>query len=459
MPQILIADDEESVAKGIALVLQEYQPETALNKKDAIRILNDFAIDLLISDLYFPELEDGLSLIREAKEISPRTFIVVLTGYGSIDTAVQAIKAGADDYLLKGIPSNELKLKIEGYLKIADERKQLDQLRSLTEAITELHPEYELVGKSEVIQGVKNKIERASREPNVNVLIIGETGTGKEVCARMIHNLSPRKEFPFLAIDCPSIPENLFESELFGYEKGAFTDARQRKIGKIELAHQGTLFLDEIGDLPLNLQPKLLRFLETGEFYRLGGTRPIRLDTRILASTNQNLEEFIKVGKFRADLYYRLKIFTIEMPRLRDRREDIELLVEYFMKRFDTRGKKKHLITKKLINALNEYPWPGNVRELKNIIECLLMTESEEEIIKMLTKETGSSRIYPTSYVGQTLSLAYKKARKQALQEFEREYFTQLLQQENWNITEAAKKVGISREELHRKIKRLGLRR
>ncbi|MGB9721927.1 MAG: sigma-54-dependent transcriptional regulator [bacterium] len=385
MPQILIADDEKSVLEGLALVLKGYNPETALNKEQAIKILKEYAIDLLVCDLYFPNLEDGIFLIKEAKEISPDTFIVVLTGYGSIETAVQAIKSGADDYLVKGIAPEELKIKIEGYIKIAKERQQLSHLRAVTESMSEQKLGYELIGESPAMIALKKKIEKAGKESRANVLITGETGSGKEVCARMIHFYSPCKNYPFLAIDCPSIPDNLFESELFGYEKGAFTDAKQRKLGKVELAHQGTLFLDEIGDLPLMLQSKLLRFLETEEFYRLGGTRPVKVDTRIIASTNQNIEELIKNGKFREDLYFRLKLFVIEMPPLRERKEDIPLLAKYFMDIFDPLKKKHHLLSRDLLDNFQRHNWPGNVRELKNIIEYLVMTESTEEVIRMIT--------------------------------------------------------------------------
>jgi len=273
--------------------------------------------------------------------------------------------------------------------------------------------------------------------------------------------LSPRNTYPFLAIDCPSIPENLFESELFGYEKGAFTDAKQRKQGKIELAHKGTLFLDEIGDLPLMLQPKLLRFLETGEFYRLGGTRPVSVDTRIIASTNQNPEGLIREKKFRDDLYYRLKVFLIEIPPLRDRKEDIPLLAEYFMNLYDPQEKKHHLLSQKLLDAFMIYDWPGNVRELKNIIEYLLSTESEDDVIRILNPKA----MHLEKYIGagfvpfRDVSFAYKQAKKLALERFEREYFSQVLKEEDWNITRAAKKIGISREELHRKIKRLGIKK
>ncbi len=466
MSRILIADDEKSIVDGLSLVLKDYQPETALNKVQAKKILNESTIDLLICDLYFPDIEDGLSLIKETKEISPDTFIVVFTGYGSIETAVQAIKAGADDYLTKNISPEELKLKIARFLEFARERRQLDHFRTLTQAISETASKYELIGKSAIMMEIKKKIERAGREGQVSVLLTGETGTGKEVCTRIIHNLSSRRNQPFLAIDCPTIPENLFESELFGYEKGAFTDARQRKIGKIELAHQGTLFLDEIADLPLNLQPKLLRFLETGEFFRLGGTRSIRVDTRIIASTNQNLEELIKAKKFREDLYFRLKVFVIELPPLRERKEDIPLLTEYFLGILDPLGKKRGLFSDRILNSLNQYHWPGNIRELRNIIEYLLITGNEEEIMRILSKNFSSGHIRSTTDI-QSIpdhlpitigSLAYKEAKRQALKEFERLYITQILEQENYNITRAAQKMGISREELHRKIKRLGIK-
>jgi len=480
MPKILIADDEQSVLNGLSLVLKDYQILTALSKDEALKILKEYDIDLLLSDLYFPSLDDGLYLIKEAKGISPETYIVVLTGYESIETAVQAIKSGADDYLTKKIPPEELKIKIERFIKIAEEQRQLFRLKELTTSILETKPGVELIGKSPLIQKIKEKIETAAREPKASVLITGETGTGKEICARIIHNLSPRNLYPFLAIDCPSIPENLFESELFGYEKGAFTDAKQRKQGKIELAHKGTLFLDEIGDLPLMLQPKLLRFLETGEFYRLGGTRPVSVDTRIIASTNQNLEGLIREKKFRDDLYYRLKVFLIEMPPLKDRKEDIPLLVEYFMNLYDPQRKKHHLLSQKLLDAFQIYNWPGNVRELKNIIEYLLMTQSENEVMRILNPKTipsiergvyhPESATLPGGFSGskdvgtglvpvRDVGLAYKQARKLALERFEREYFSRVLKEEDWNITRAAKKIGISREELHRKIKHLGIKK
>ncbi|MCX7995556.1 MAG: sigma-54 dependent transcriptional regulator [candidate division WOR-3 bacterium] len=463
MSIILIADDEKVVVDGLALVLKEYQPELATTKDQAIKILKEYTIDLLLCDLFFPNLEDGLSLIKTTKEISPETFIVAFTAHGSIETAVQAVKSGADDFLTKGISTEELKIKIANFLKIAQERKQLEQFKGFTRVLSETSPGFELIGNTPVMQKIKDRIKTAGKEGKVNVLITGETGTGKEVCAKMIHSLSPRNQFPFLPLDCPSIPENLFESELFGYEKGAFTDAKQRKIGKLELAHKGTLFLDEIADLPLNLQPKLLRFLETGEFFRLGGTRPINVDTRIVASTNQDLEELVKAKKFREDLFYRLKVFVIELPPLRERKEDIPILVDFFFKTLDPLGKKFHKISSRLMAALIDYHWPGNIRELRNMIECYLITESENEILKMLTRTKSGGQISSASNAGKEFAFVqstnYKQARKSIIQKFEKDFILQILQQEDWNITRTAQKIGISREELHRKIKRLGIKK
>lgn len=452
MPTILIADDEPAICKAMELILKEYRVESAFNKKEAIKTLRDFSIDLLICDLHFPEIEDGLSLIKATKELSPETFIVVLTGHGSIESAVQAIKEGADDYLVKGISNEELKLKIETYLKLANERLKLGQMRALTQVMSEQKGDIQLIGESPAMLEVRAKVERAGKESRMSVLISGETGTGKEVVARMIHSLGPSAKYPFLPIDCPSIPENLFESELFGYEKGAFTDAKARKLGKIELAGGGTLYLDEIADLPLMLQPKLLRFLETGEFFRLGGTMTIKVDTRVIASTNQNLEELVKSGKFREDLYYRLKVFVITLPPLRERREDIPILVEHFLNIFDPQKKKRHLITEELIDAFTQYHWPGNVRELRNTIESLLVAENREELLKIL-HISFPQRFHPG------FSMSYKAAKQEALKNFEIQYFKTVLQEEDWNITKAAKRVGISREELQRKIKRFGMKR
>jgi two-component system nitrogen regulation response regulator NtrX len=470
MSHILIADDERTVVEGLSLVLREHSPKTALTKGEAMACLREYPVDLAICDLFFPEFEDGLSLIREAKSLSPETYIVVLTGHGSIETAVQAIKAGADDYLEKIVPNEELKLKVEGFLKIARERKELGQLKALTEAYIEAGPDSQLIGRSPLIQEVMRKIKKAAGESKASVLLLGETGTGKEVAARMIHALSPRKQNPFLALDCPALPETLFESEIFGYEKGAFTDARQRKLGKVELAASGTLFLDEIGDLPLALQSKLLRFLETNEFYRLGGVRPILVDTRIIAATNQSLDGLIAKGKFREDLYYRLKVFVIEMPPLRQTKEDIPLLIGHFAKRFDPHERKRHLFTERVKQVFMEHSWPGNVRELRNMVECLLMTEDEEDVLRMLQGFSpplaGEGRVResqsppaPSSACCPDPGLPYKEAKVAALERFERDYLRQVLEAESWNITRTAQRIGIAREELHRKIKRLGLRR
>jgi len=468
MSHILIADDERTVVEGLTLVLREHSPKKALTKGEAMACFKEQPVDLAICDLFFPELEDGLSLIREAKSLSPETYLVVLTGHGSIETAVQAVKAGADDYLEKTVPNEELKLKVEGFLKIARERRELSQLKALTEAYAEGGPGSQLIGRSLSILEVVQKVKKAAGESKASVLLLGETGTGKEVAARMIHALSPRKQSPFLAVDCPSLPETLFESELFGYEKGAFTDARQRKLGKVELAASGTLFLDEIGDLPLALQPKLLRFLETGEFFRLGGIRPLTLDTRIIAATNQSLERLIEKGKFREDLYYRLKVFVIEMSPLRQRQEDTTLLVEHFAKRFDPHGRKRHLLTERVKQVFMEHVWPGNVRELRNMVECLLLTEDEEDVLRMLKRGGSgppgphadlSGPQQPKQDCGAPVALPYREAKEAALQAFERDYLRQVLEGEKWNITRAAQRVGIAREELHRKIKRLGLKR
>jgi len=342
--------------------------------------------------------------------------------------------------LSKELPPDELRMRIKKYLEAKDGKVRLKKLEAENILLKqEIYQTSQLLGKSHAMQDVQKKIDAAARDNESTVLIEGGSGTGKELAAREIHRRSERADFPIVAIDCPSLPKDLFESELFGHEKGAFTDAKSRKIGRIELAHQGTLFLDEIVDLPLLLQAKFLRFLETSEFYRVGGIKPVRVNTRIIAATNKDLWEKIKKGEFREDLFFRLQVIVLRMPELKDIKEDIPMLASYFLEELSQRKGTILQLTQSQIEQLLSYDWPGNVRELKNAMASFSVLE---ELPVFQKEKVGGDK-------------PYKVARRESIEAFEREYFKEALARNQRNITQTAREIGISREELSRKIKKL----
>jgi len=382
----------------------------------------------------------GLSLVSDARELNEDMYIVVVTGFASIETAIEAIKFGADDYISKEFTPDSLRLSIAKFLEAKENKKKLKKLEAENIILREIsRGSTSLIGNSPIMKEIKKKIDIIGKDNESTVVILGKSGTGKELAANEIHNSSDRNKFSFIPIDCPTIPKDLFEAELFGYERGGFTDAKARKLGRIELADRGTLFLDEIGDLPLAMQAKLLRFLETSEFYRIGGTKPIKVDVRVLSSTNRDLAQLVKDGLFREDLYYRLQVVVITMPELKERDGDIELLAQYFLNKNNLRKGKNLKLCINDIKKMVLHSWPGNVRELKNNIESFSVLG--ELPLKIEKKTKGN----------------FKEAKHELIQDFEIEYFKKALLENSNNITQTAKKIGISREELSRKVKKLNL--
>lgn len=440
---ILICDDEESQRSLLAGFLRNkgYSVTTVGSGMEAIDIAHKKGFDLAILDLKMPEI-DGIETMQRLKEIDPQTYFIILTGFGTVESAVKAMKLGAYDYLNKPINLEELEILIN---RIKEEQIIHQEIEELKKEATEGINFDSFIATSSKMKEIIGLIPRISRADSP-VLILGESGTGKELVARLIHNTSLRKDSRFVAISCAALPETLIESELFGYERGAFSGAEKRKLGKFEMADGGTLFLDEIGDLPVTVQVKLLRVLEEFTFERLGSNIPIKVDVRLICATNQNLKKKIGEGTFREDLYYRLNVITIRLPPLRERREDIKPLALYFLKKFSEKGNKKiEGISKEALNRLVRYDWPGNVRELENTIERAVVLCRGEWI--------------------ETKDLPFESEERQdeysieKLNEVEREHIKKILNKTNWNLSETAQKLGIHRNTLRLKIKEYGIKK
>ncbi|MFH1984033.1 MAG: sigma-54 dependent transcriptional regulator [Pseudomonadota bacterium] len=375
MANILVIDDEPIIRDNLQRILTEedYQVTTVANGTGALSLLAeaDFAVALL--DLNLPDMH-GIDVLKKAHEIDPNLLVIIVTGYASVESAVAALKLGAYDYIKKPFKADVIKL----IIRLALEAQQLKQQVGLLKRRLNLPGKLDMVAESAAMQQVLNQVTEVARHDSATVLITGESGTGKEVVAQSIHTLSPRKERPFLEINCATLPENLLESELFGHEKGAFTDAKQRKKGLFEAAEGGTVFLDEIGEIPMILQAKLLGVLERRRFRRLGGNRDITTDVRIIAATNIDPLEAIRNKRFREDLYYRLNVFPIHVPPLKGRPEDILALAQVFLAQFSRQFNKHFMdISDTAADLLIRYSWPGNVRELRNVIERICIMHSE----------------------------------------------------------------------------------
>ena len=439
--RILIVDDEPSVLLETAASLKRhYDPVTAPSAEEAERILSSQRVDLLLTDLKLPG-KDGLALLEASKAANPDLPVVVMSGHGSIEEAVKAIRLGAADFVEKPFGPDRLHLTIERALEIRALQRENERLRALSGASDEM------IGKSGSLEQIRAEIGKVART-DAKVLVTGESGTGKELVARAIHKGSARARGPFEKLNCAALPKDLVESELFGYEKGAFTGATQMKRGRLEAAHGGTLFLDEVGDMSLETQAKFLRAIETGEIERLGATRTISVDTRIVAATNKDLPAEIQAGRFREDLFYRLNVVPIHLPALRQRREDIPPLVAHFVARLGSEhGRPPRSFSKEAVERLTQYSWPGNIRELRNLIErILIMTDGDivgaGEVEEALPENADEE---PPSDI--------KAARDKA----ERDTILSMLKQCEWNVTEASRRLGMDRGYLHRKIKRYGL--
>jgi len=445
--KILIVDDEKGILDTIGGILEDEGYDVFLieDAETALEILEKEEIDLIFLDVWLPKIS-GIEAIKIIKEKDSDIPIIMISGHGNVEIAVEAIKLGAYDFLEKPLSMERVILTTERALQFKKLERENIKLRS------SIDKKYELVGSSSAMKKIKSQIELIAKGDS-RVLIIGESGTGKELVARAIHSLSNRASAPFVEVNCAAIPQELIESELFGHEKGAFTGAIERKIGKFELANGGTLFLDEIGDMSLLTQAKLLRVIETQKFQRVGGTKDITVNVRIISATNKDLIKEIKKGNFREDLYYRLNVVPIYIPPLRERKEDIPELIRYFIDEFSKeKGWKVKTVDQQAMKILQNYDWPGNIRELRNAIERLMIMTINEVIT--------FSDIESTGIIGQSKKEeSYFKYNtfKEAKDAFERDFLIRKLKENNWNMTKTAEIIGIERSNLYKKIKSLGI--
>ncbi|MBN2383468.1 sigma-54-dependent Fis family transcriptional regulator [bacterium] len=453
---VLVVDDEESILETLAGVFSDegYKVRTAMSGEQALLVLEQVPVDLVFLDIWLPGI-DGLMTLDRITANYPQTSVVMISGHGTIETAVEAAKKGAYYFIEKPIDLDKILL----ITKRALERRSLEQ-----ENITlrqRIEQKFEMIGRSTAIKEIRFQIEAAAPS-NGRVLIHGENGTGKELVARAIHSASKRNKAEFVEVNCAAIPEDLIESELFGHEKGSFTGATVRKIGKFELAHGGTIFLDEVGDMSLKTQAKVLRVLEEQKIERVGGTITIEIDVRVIAASNKDLVKEIEAGTFREDLYYRLNVIPITVPPLRDRLEDIKLLCDYYLKYFcRENGKKLKKLSDGALQVLQNYRWPGNIRELKNVIERLVIMVQPDLIdvsdIPPVYRRQSLAGGVKKSESGKTDELFESDTLKTARDNFEKVFILAKLQENNWNISKTAEIMKIERSNLHRKMKLLGI--
>ncbi len=448
MPTILIVEDEPKMLRLLELNLAEegFATRPATDAETGLKLLRQEKFDLVLTDLKLPGM-DGLEFLQAVKRADARVPVVVMTAYGTVETAVEAMKAGASDYVLKPFAIEEVKLIVK---KELDVHRLREENRSLREALGRRYELKNIVAKSRAMQEVLATVERVA-PTNSTVLLGGESGVGKDLIARAIHHHSRRASGPFVKINCTAIPENLLESELFGYEKGAFTGAVAAKPGKFELADKGTIFLDEIGDVPGAIQAKLLRVLQEREFERLGGTKTLKVDVRVIAATNQDLRAALEQGTFREDLYYRLNVVPINIPPLRDRKEDVPYLVDHFVEHFVRQaGKKMTGITPEAQRVLENFHWPGNVRELENIIERAVALSNGPVL--------GASDIRLDASAGKAPPDAVPfPPEGMTLERFEEEVIREALRRTNGNKSQAARLLGLSRNALRYRLSKMGL--
>lgn len=443
--RILIVDDDPGIRDACFQVLSRegYEIELAGTAEEARKLISDFEFDVILLDLKLPGVE-GLELLKEIREEDPQAQVIVITAYGTVQVAVSAMKLGATDFLQKPFSPQELRLAVE---KALEKRRLTLENLYLKRTLAEKEGTIEFIGQSPAIKRVLERAALAAQTDST-VLLTGESGTGKGLLARKIHEMSPRREGPFVAVDCGTLVPTLFESELFGHVKGAFTGATSHKIGKFELANNGTIFFDEIGNISPDIQVKLLKAVEEKEISPVGSHRLIRVDVRILAATNKNLKEEVRKGNFREDLFFRLNVISIQLPPLRERREDIPLLAEYFLKRYAKKhGKPVEAMSPEVIEAFQSYSWPGNVRELENTIERLVVFARKD----IITPED----LYFAGFESEKLE--FKLEENLPLEEVEKRYILKVLRSCGGNKTLAAKRLGIDRKTLREKLKRWGI--
>ncbi|HEY6838929.1 MAG TPA: sigma-54 dependent transcriptional regulator [Geobacteraceae bacterium] len=449
---ILVVDDEESIRASLAGILEDegYRPLLAVDGVEAIGLVQKEAPDLVLLDIWMPRL-DGLETLKKLKEVNAALTVVMMSGHGTIETAVKSTKLGAYDFIEKPLSLDKVIVTVKNALAVRRLTEENDSLRG------QVLRDHEMVGTSPPMRKLVEQIGLVA-PANASVLITGENGTGKELVARAVHFNSQRHNKPFVEINCAAIPEELIESELFGHERGAFTGATSQKKGKFDLADGGTIFLDEIGDMSLKTQAKVLRILQERKFERVGGNRTIEVDVRIIAATNKVLEDEIRAGNFREDLFYRLNVVPFTVPSLRERKEDIPLLVDHFLDLFCRReGRERKIVLPEAVARLKDYDWPGNVRELKNIIERLVImtpggTIGAEQLPDYLAAEGGRES------AGLRLAGPIEhNTLREAREEFEKEFIIQKLEENDWNISKTAEAIELERSNLHRKIKSYGI--
>lgn len=442
---ILVIDDEEFIRENLSRILEKdgYRVHLAEKGKEGIDIVSKEEIDLVLLDLNLPDI-NGIEVLKAIKEINPTILVIVITGYATVESAVSALKLGAYDYIKKPFKADAIRLIVKLALETLTLKKEVSILKR------QKRKDFQIIAESPVMKEVIKSALEVARHSDTGVLITGESGTGKEVIARLIHEESERSRFPFVDVNCASLPEQLLESELFGYEKGAFTDARSSKAGLFEEANHGTLFLDEIGEMPIALQSKLLRVIETKSFRKLGGNKTIQLDIRIIAATNRDLKKAVQERHFREDLYYRLNVFPIHIPPLRERREDILPLTLFFLEHFSKRfGKNMKEVEKEAEEVLLNYPWKGNVRELKNVIERVCIMYDDEKLrVEYLPAELREH------FVADEIREEGEGNFTKRIEAIEKQLLIDALEKTKGNVLRASKLLGIPRGTLRHKIQK-----
>ena len=453
--RVLLIDDDPRVRASLKMVLEPiYDILQAGDGQEGLDVFRKDEPDLILLDVILPGT-DGLAMLQTLRMESKMTPVIMLTGTKSVKTAVDAMKLGAADYLSKPFDVDELRIVIDRTLNSSELEREVKQLRA---QVVQRYAFHNLIGKSQGMQEIYSKIEQVA-DSRTTVLITGESGTGKELVARALHYNSSRRERPFIALNCAALPETLIESELFGHEKGSFTDATARRVGQFELAHSGTLFLDEIGDLSPVTQAKLLRVIQEREFMRIGGVQSIKVDVRIVAATNKNLDDLVRKGQFREDLYYRINVIALFLPPLRERGEDIPLLAKHFLEhRLEEERRPRIEFGKDALDLLTRYSWPGNVRELENFVEQAFIWSQHatqimpEHLPTLIKNDSRSSSLRDDTLAGR-MSL------EKAVMEFEREIILDALKRTNYVQTHAANLLGISRRMLKYRMDTLGIGR
>jgi len=454
---ILIVDDEVSILNSLSSILEDegYDVSVAKSGVEALKLCATSPPELMMLDIWMPEM-DGLETLRRLRELVPNTQVMMMSGHGSIETAVKAIKLGAYDYIEKPLSLENVTLRVKHAL---DQHRLEQENRTLR---TKVERKFELIGQSPAMQQLKQIIATAG-PTNSRVLIGGENGTGKELVARAIHQHSGRATRPFVAVNCAAIPETLIESELFGHERGAFSGATTMKRGQFEQADGGTLFLDEIADMSVSTQAKVLRALQEQQFTRVGGTKLIKVDVRVLAASNKDLLQEIDKGTFREDLFYRLNVVPIVVPTLRDRREDIPLLVKHFLRvHAEEQGLKLKQVSPEAMDVFMQYEWPGNIRELRNLIERLMIMvpgpvidASHASVALQVRPQLSTAQSTGGAQPANTLLTRPYDSLRDARNAFEKEFIARKLREHHWNISRTAEDLKIERSHLHRKIKLL----